>query len=392
LEEGEDPLERARIEIQEEVGLNSSQASFVRAGEALRAFDEQKDIVWIAHPFLFELHEQNLRLDWEHTESRWIEPDDLGSFETVPKLKEAFERVRWNLEASASVLPNALRSVRELAGDRVHGASILGRRSIEVLVEVARVSGADSINELFSNLLAVALELGKAQPSMATIRNLVGRFLYDVDAARHTSASVDQFRKTAASLGQRTVADAEAAAEDASRNSVAFLPEEGYVLTHSYSSTVRRALELAVKSRRNLTVYVTESIPGFEGKQLAKDLIGVGVPVRLIADSAVSTVSSDADVVLVGADSVLTDGSLVNKIGTRKIGTLAEEEGIPFCVACESAKFSTLDFVGEPVHIEETLFDITPSEHVSRIITESGSIEPREVKQQIKKMLSQLYP
>jgi translation initiation factor 2B subunit (eIF-2B alpha/beta/delta family) len=227
---------------------------------------------------------------------------------------------------------------------------------------------------------------------MATIRNLTGRFLYDVEAARQTATSVDQFREMIASLGQRNVADAEAAAEDASRNSVAILPEEGYVLTHSYSSTVRRALELAVKGRRNLTVYVTESSPGLEGKQLAKDLIGVGVPVRLIADSAVSAVTSDVDIVLVGADSVLADGSVINKIGTGKIGTLAKEEEIPFCVICESTKFSTLDFVGEPVHIEETLFDLTPSEYISTIVTESGSIEPREVEQQIRKMLSQVYP
>jgi len=392
LEEGEDPLERARIEIQEEVGLNSSQATCLRAGETLRAFDEEKDTVWIVHPFLFELHERDLHLDWEHTESRWIEPDDLGSFETVPKLKEAFERVRWNLQATASVLPSALRSVSELAGDRVHGASILGRRSIEVLAEVARVSDANSVNELFSNLLAVALELRKAQPCMAIIRNLTGRFLYDVEAARQTATSVDQFREMIASLSQRTVADAEAGAEDASRNSVAVLPEEGYVLTHSYSSTVRRALELAVKSRRNLTVYVTESTPGLEGKQLAKDLIGTGVPVRLIADSAVNTVSPDVDIVLVGADSVLVDGSVINKIGTGKIGTLAKEEEVPFCVVCESTKFSSVDFLGEPVHIKETLFDITPSEHVSTIVTESGSIEPREVEQQIRKMLSQVYP
>jgi ribose 1,5-bisphosphate isomerase len=151
-------------------------------------------------------------------------------------------------------------------------------------------------------------------------------------------------------------------------------------------------LELAVKGRRNLTVYVTESSPGLEGKQLAKDLIGIGVPVRLIADSAVSTVSPDVDIALVGADSVLADGSVVNKIGTRKIGALAKEEEIPFCVVCESTKFSSVDFLGEPVHIEETLFDITPNEYVSRIVTESGSIEPREVEQQIRKMLSQVYP
>jgi translation initiation factor 2B subunit (eIF-2B alpha/beta/delta family)/ADP-ribose pyrophosphatase YjhB (NUDIX family) len=392
LEEGEDPLQRAKTEIEEELGLSSTQARLVRSGELLRAFDEQKETVWIVHPFLFEAREQNLRLDWEHAESRWIHPDDLRLYETVPKLKEAFERVRWDLRAATSTLSTTMRSVDELARDRVHGASTLGRRSIQVLAEAARVSNANSISELFSNLLSVALELRRAQPSMATIRNQTGRFLYDVQATTQTATSVDQFREMIASLGQKAQADAGASAEDASRNSVAILPEEGYVLTHSYSSTVRRALELCVKSKHELTVYVTESSPGLEGKQLAKDLIGIGVPVRLIADSAVGSVISDVDMVVVGADSVLGDGSVINKIGTRKIAVIAEEEEVPFCVVCESAKFSTLDFLGEPVHIAETLFDLTPREYISKIVTESGSIEPQEVEQQIKKMLSQLYP
>lgn len=392
LEEAEDPLQRARIEIQEEVGLSSAQASLVRSGEPLRIFDEQKDNVWIVHPFLFEVHEQNLRLDWEHTESKWIDPDDLRSYETVPGLKDAFERVRWNLAAILSSLPSALRSVDELGKDRMHGASILGRRSIDVLAEVTRISSAHSVNEVFSGLLAVALELRKAQPSMATITNLVGRFLYDVEEAKQTASSVEQFRETVTSLGRKAQTDAASTAEDTSRNAVSILPEDGFVLTHSYSSTVRRALELGVKGRRNLTVYVTESSPGLEGKQLAKDLIEVGVPVRLIADSAVASVISDVDIVMVGADSVLKDGSVINKIGTRKIALIAEQEEVPFYVVCESTKFSTMDFLGEPALIAETLFDLTPSQHVSQIVTESGSLEPQEVEHEIKKMVSQLYP
>ena len=145
LEEGEEPLQRAKIEIQEELGLSSPQVSLVRSGELLRTFDEQKDTVWIIHPFLFEVHEPNLRLDWENSESRWISPDDLRSFDTVPNLKEVLERVRWDLRATASALFNSLRSVNDLGRDRVHGASFLGRKSIEILAEVARVSKVDSI-------------------------------------------------------------------------------------------------------------------------------------------------------------------------------------------------------------------------------------------------------
>ena len=392
MEENEDPLQRARIEIEEEAGLNSLQATLVRSGEPLRAFDEQKDTVWIVHPFLFEVREQKVQLDWEHTESKWIEADGLSSFETVPKLEEAFERVRWDLVAASSGLSSVFRSVDGLAKDRVHGASSLGRSSIELLAEVARMSSANSIGELFRNLLSVTLELRKAQPSMATVRNLTGRFLDEAATARWTASSIDQFREMIASLAQRAKRDAQEAAENAARNSVRVLPEEGIVLTHSYSNTVRRALELGKKSARDLTVYVTESSPGLEGKQLARDLIEDGVLVMLIADPAVRSVISDVDIVLLGADSVLADGSVINKVGTKKIATMASEGQISFCVACESSKFSTVDFVGEPVQFAETLFDLTPTEYVTKIVTELGSMETREVEQQIKKMLSQLYP
>jgi translation initiation factor 2B subunit (eIF-2B alpha/beta/delta family)/ADP-ribose pyrophosphatase YjhB (NUDIX family) len=392
LEEGEDPLQRARIEIEEEVALKPAQAIIVRSGDSLRALDEEKDTVWIVHPFLFDVLDQKVRLDWENSESKWIDPDELSSFDTVPRLKEVFERVRWDLEGARSILPNALRAVDELSLDRVHGASSLGQRSIEVLAEVGRGSNASSVNELFSHLLSMTLELRRRQPSMATIRNQTGRFMFEIDAARKAAESVGVFREMVASVAQRVREAAEQAAEDAARSTVSSLPEEGYVLIHSYSSTVRRTLELGVKGDRKLMVFVTESAPGMEGKQLAKDLIAKEVPVKLIADSAVDSVISDVDMVLVGADSVLANGYLINKILTKRIALLADQEEIPFCVTCESAKFSTSNFLGEPVQFAETLFDITSSEHVTRIITELGSVVPGEVQHLIRKMLSQLYP
>ena len=193
-------------------------------------------------------------------------------------------------------------------------------------------------------------------------------------------------------IAEKVKADAVDRAEDASRNSVTLLPDDGRVLTHSYSGTVKRALELAAKSKHRLTVYVTESSPGLEGKQLANDLIKLGIPVKLVADSAVGAVIADIDLVLVGADSILADGSVVNKIGTSTIAKAANETGIPCYVACETAKFNTQDFLGEPVEVSQTLFDVTPTKRISAIVTEEGPIEPVQVEKTIRKMLSQLYP
>lgn len=392
LEVGDEPFQRAQIEIQEEVGLAPEQVSLVRAGETLRGFDEETETVWIVHPFLFEARSKAIQLDWENTEYRWIDSNELGSYETVPKLKETFDRVRCNLQATPTALSKVLRDVERLAHDRNHGASVLGREAIDLLAATAQASEAATTEDIFCDLLVVAARLRKAQPGMANIRNLVGMLLYQADVKKRGRHSTGEFKKLISSLAKEVVERSRESAEDAARNSMTILPNDGHVLTHSYSSTVLRALELGMKGGKAFQAYVTESYPGMEGKQLAKDLVQVGVPVKLVADSAVESIISDVDLVLVGADSVLADGSLVHKVGTRNIANAANGREIPLYSACETSKFSTGDFLGERVETSGTLFDVTPGNHISKFITETGLMEPREVEGRIRVMLREIYP
>jgi ribose 1,5-bisphosphate isomerase len=390
IEGNEEPLQRARTEIAEEVGLNSSQATLVRAGEVLRTYDEEADTVWIIHPFLFRVESEVVRLDWEHMEHQWIAADDLRSYETVPKLVEAFERVRWDLQTASVALSNIAGRVDEVANDRAHGASYLGRRSLEIVKEAVLASEAHSPQELFRDALAVGLKLRRAQPSMATIVNLTGKLLQLIHCEISQHESIGDFRQRVLSLAEEAVSAASAAAENASKNSLTVLPERPRVLTHSYSSSVRRVLELGRGAGRECFVYVTESGPGFEGRQFAKDLDALGLPVKLVADSDVISAVSNVDVVLMGADSVLADGSLVNKVGTNDIAAAAKSKGVPFYVVTETAKLSTSHFLGEPVRFSE-LFDLTLNQYVSGFITELGLMKPSGVEQRIREMLRELY-
>jgi translation initiation factor 2B subunit (eIF-2B alpha/beta/delta family)/8-oxo-dGTP pyrophosphatase MutT (NUDIX family) len=389
LEGSEDPLQRAQIEIQEELGLSLEQVSVVKAGEILRAYDEPTKTVWIVHPFLFETRSRTIKLDWESTEYRWVDPNELGSYETVPKLKETFDRVRCNFEAPQATFAKVLKGIDALAQDRVQGASALGRSALQLLSATTETAEVATAEETFCNLLFAASKLRQAQPAMANVRNLVGMLLYRADQKKN-SVSAAEYGRLVRSLAEEVAQYSSDASEDASRDAVAILPEDGYVLTHSHSSTVLRALELGMKGRRRFQVYATESYPGMEGKQLAKALVDVGVPVKLVADSAVDSVMPDVDLVLVGADSVLADGSLLHKVGTRDIATAAHERGIPFYSVCETAKFSTADFLGEPVQTSN-LFDVTPSQYVSKYMTETGVVEPREVESRIGLMLREIY-
>ena len=91
IEEGVSPEEQAYTEISEETGLQGTQVRLLRRGAVVEHIDEGLGRHWLIHPFLVEVLEpEAIKLDWEAEELRWIAPDELGEYETVPKLREAF--------------------------------------------------------------------------------------------------------------------------------------------------------------------------------------------------------------------------------------------------------------------------------------------------------------
>jgi len=127
-----------------------------------------------------------------------------------------------------------------------------------------------------------------------------------------------------------------------------------------------------------------------EGKQFANDLVALGVPVTLIADSAVTSVIRGVSLVLVGADSVLRDGSLVHKTGTRNIAWAAKRNRVPVYSLSETTKLSVQDFLGEQPNLSD-LFDVTPAESITSYITEEGELAPGKVELRIKDLQNEVY-
>jgi len=88
IEGGEEPHERALIEIAEETGLSPGEVKLVKAGEPLPINNSEGS--WLVHPFLFDISDRHkIRLDWEHTEYRWVDPEEIVHHETVPGLSKA---------------------------------------------------------------------------------------------------------------------------------------------------------------------------------------------------------------------------------------------------------------------------------------------------------------
>ncbi len=87
IEKGEQPLDRAKIEIYEEVGIGSSDICLVKSSKATRASSPQyKNHEWIIWPFLFSTSCTRIRLNWENSDYTWVEKSQISDYDTVPNL------------------------------------------------------------------------------------------------------------------------------------------------------------------------------------------------------------------------------------------------------------------------------------------------------------------
>ncbi len=94
IENNEEPLKRAKIEIFEEVGITEDLITLVRSSEEMRINSPQyENHEWEIFPFLFEAKNPTIKLNWENSEFKWINIEELENYETVPSL----QKVLFNL-------------------------------------------------------------------------------------------------------------------------------------------------------------------------------------------------------------------------------------------------------------------------------------------------------
>lgn len=95
VEPGVSPLEQALQECSEEAGLAAGDLQLVKAGLALEIYDHTLNKKWVVHPFRFLVdRKERIKTDWEHTDCRWVDPEEIKHYETVPGLYDAWERVK----------------------------------------------------------------------------------------------------------------------------------------------------------------------------------------------------------------------------------------------------------------------------------------------------------
>ncbi len=146
-------------------------------------------------------------------------------------------------------------------------------------------------------------------------------------------------------------------------------PKVSLVVTLSRSQSVLTALRSPPRSRRPERILVLESLPGGEGRLFVRELRHVGLPARVISDAQRDHVAKTADLVILGADAVFSDGSVLHKVGTRRLAVAAAKAGVPVVVVAGRSKFTGRPPTRRPL---PALFDRTPVRYLSEFWTDGG--------------------
>ena len=86
--------EKVLEELREELGIMPDLIFQMKTGNPFEFNDKDIQKIWLIFPILVELKSKpEIKLDWEHTDFRWIFPEDLKSFDIMPGLERILASV-----------------------------------------------------------------------------------------------------------------------------------------------------------------------------------------------------------------------------------------------------------------------------------------------------------
>ena len=311
------------------------------------------------------------------------------------------------LGVKMSIPSGVLQEVATIEQDRAQGAGELARKAVGTLGLLARQSMARDVREFLEELDSLGSLLAGARPSMAPIQRAAASLIRSIHMRYAEENDIGVLRDMTARLAEEFQQRSRSASTEAAAVAAHALGGFGRILTHSRSRTVIDALIQWASPDRE--VVITESRPLKEGIDTAGTLAAAHLSVTLITDAQVGLFVPRVEAVLIGADSVLRDGSVVNKAGTLLLALAAHRFDVPVYVACETLKFHISPTKKEPVleekdpreilteegagfTVRNIYFDITPHDLLTGIATEVGLLTPKEAAQRIRQEENELIP
>ena len=327
------------------------------------------------------------------------------------------EPIRWEKNNIVFIdqteLPSALKFVRcrditvlceAIKKLKVRGAPLIGV-SVALGYALAAInSKSKTLGGLGRDLNAASGKLKKTRPTAVNLFWALKRMQDKFDNCRQTS--VTRAKKAVLREALCILKEDRDMCRAIGKNGARLIKNNDIVLTHCNAGMLATAgygtalsvFYEAKKQGKKFKVYADETRPLMQGSRLTMwELMKNGVDATLICDDMAAATIREKRVtkVIVGADRIARNGDAANKIGTYGLAVLAKYHKIPFYIAAPSSTIDKNIKTGKDIPIEERrreeliyigakqtapknakvfnpAFDVTPSELITAIITESG--------------------
>ncbi|KAL6994067.1 hypothetical protein U1Q18_012177 [Sarracenia purpurea var. burkii] len=246
----------------------------------------------------------------------------------------------------------------------------------------------------------LSISMGNAIRFLKTIIAKLPLTMSESEAKATLVSDIDRFINEKIILADRVIV----------KHAVTKIRDGDVLLTYGSSSAVEMILLHAHELGKKFRVVVVDSRPKLEGRLLLRRLIGKGLNCTYTYINAVSFIMHEVTRVFLGASSILSNGTVYSRVGTASVAMVAHEFHVPVLVCCEAYKFHErvqLDSIcsnelGDPDIISKVpgrkeinylddwatnenlqllnlIYDATPSDYVSMIITDYGMVPPTSV-------------
>jgi len=280
-------------------------------------------------------------------------------------------------------------TIADIKALKIQGSSKVRRAAVRALKQSISKSRAKTLVAFRREVQSHCLAILKARPTEPETRTALRIIL---KAASLHSRDLQEVREHVLHIISGYEKDRKEAMENIALYGSRLIEKGDTLLTHCHSHTVEEIFKKAKK--RIEMVYCTETRPLFQGRITAANLARAGIPVTLIVDSAAEKFMHPIDKVFIGCDAVLSDGSVVNKIGSAQIANSARKHHNPVFVCTSSHCFDPATYFGfeeeieqrdkdevwekrpKKVRVRNPAFDVMDAFYVQAIVTELGVFDP----------------
>ncbi|MFX0081609.1 MAG: translation initiation factor eIF-2B [Candidatus Hodarchaeota archaeon] len=303
-----------------------------------------------------------------------------------------------------------LKDANRIKSLEIQGATNIAINAIQFLSDFAKRLKSDNLEACFENLYKAVDVLIDTRPTEPAMKNGLKFIMNKLEKERESvypefisdiiGKYKDQYydmlqtaKKRIAIIGARRIPDVD---------------KKFNVMTHCHSSLVTAILLEAKSQNKNFRVINTETQPRLQGRKTANKLVDAGIEVTHVVDSAMrwAVRHFEVNLIIIGADSITSEGTIINKIGSRLLALVAHEEHVPFYVASPLLKYNPETNLGileiiemrDPKEIWEKppkgievlnpAFETVSRRYIDGLITEAGIFASSHVPN----YFSKLYP